>query len=396
MSIALIGRDLVCPLATASQSISYELARTFSLFSDKEVKIFTVVRRRWLDSRRHERARANIEHFPTYYMQARSDSLGIRDDLSLLSALNKNMAEDIEVLIDINLGFSGSLVPFVVRKPARNQIQSIKLIFTVMNRSVWLHPRVFTANPFHYDNVVVTSPLLHRKVSTFLPWRKKVHYIPPPIDVINFSPLDNKNSKLHKNNSRQATLLYIGSINPKRFALIETLRAMELLAKKIDFTFNIFTFPRYKQDPTIYRQLERKIEELGLTDKIKIHRKILTKQEKADVYRSSVLYLFPVKRVNDLADPPISILEAMACGSIVVASPILSISPLLKDSNGYVINNLEPRYLSRLIQCIVEYSGKTRIRENARKKILNNFSYASVWKKFDELIQTGTCGENNE
>ena len=376
MSILLIGRELICPFATASQSISYELARVLSVFSHKQVKILTVVRKSRLKNFRD--CLTKREYFPTSYVETQDDYLNIRHDLSLLTALNKNIIKDVDAIIDINLGTSSSLMPFLIRNG--DNIRTIKTIFTTANKALM-------AASVCYDNVIVTSPLLYGVVSTFPLLRGKVHYIPPPIDNTNFSPQNNKKNQLHTDYSDQTLISYVGPINPKRFALIETLKAMKLLARKFSFTLNIYTFLRYREDAIIFRYLEKKIEKLGLRKNVKIQNILLSKEEKAKIYRSSTLCIFPISFPIDLSDPPISILEAMSCGSVVLTSPVNSIPLIIKDNfNGYTINRLEAKYLSQLIKDIIEYPEKKKIRDNARRTVLDNFSYDAVWKKLGKLI----------
>jgi glycosyltransferase involved in cell wall biosynthesis len=241
------------------------------------------------------------------------------------------------------------------------------------------------ASSSHYNYIMATSPSLFRMIKWFPLLREKVHYVPPPIDITCFSP-ENKKDQLYYNDLSQTIISYIGPINPKRFALIETLKAVNLLAKKIDFVFTIYTFFRFQEDENTYHFLEKIIDKLHLRKNVKIKNVLLSKDEKARIFRNSSLCLYPI-RSFELADPPISILEAMASGSIVATSPINGIPLVLKNNfNGFLINELKTNYLSDLIQHIVECPEKKEIKRNASKTISDHFSYDYVWKKLSELI----------
>jgi glycosyltransferase involved in cell wall biosynthesis len=376
MSALLLGRELICP-GSAGQAISYELSRVLSTFSHEQVKIFTLIRRSWLDT--FKEAIAETEYSPTYYIDIPDDNINVRHDVSLLCSLAKNIPEDADVIIDIDFGISGSLIPLLIRKSLGKKIRTIKVIFMRMNRSL-------IASSTYCDSMIVTSPLLYGMVNRIPLLRGKVHYIPPPIDTNCFSP-HNGEDQLRKESLDQTVISYVGPINPKRFALIETLKAMNLLVKKIDFKFTIFTFFRFQDDANTYQYVQKLIEKLHLKENVKIKNALLNKEEKAQIYRNSTLCLFPISSF-ELADPSISILEAMASGSIVIASPVNSIPLILKnDFSGFIVNKLEANHLSNLIQHIVGYPEKTRIRKNASKTILDHFSYCAVWKKLNKLIE---------
>lgn len=87
---------------------------------------------------------------------------------------------------------------------------------------------------------------------------------------------------------------------------------------------------------------------------------------------------------------PMAILEAMACGCIVIASDIASISIVIQDGvNGFLIEPKSPEQLIQKLRFILEMdeSTKSRIRANARKTVESSFDLEKYIRNLEKIYE---------
>ncbi|MCJ7634053.1 glycosyltransferase [Candidatus Bathyarchaeota archaeon] len=78
---------------------------------------------------------------------------------------------------------------------------------------------------------------------------------------------------------------------------------------------------------------------------------------------------------------PSVILEAMACGTPVLVTPVGGLAGLFVDGrNGFLLNNTNPEYLARKILEILDRSDLDDITNNAYRLLHNSFGEGSVLK----------------
>ena len=85
---------------------------------------------------------------------------------------------------------------------------------------------------------------------------------------------------------------------------------------------------------------------------------------------------------------PNIIIEAMACGTPVLATSIGAIPDIIEDGvTGFLLDNNSPLSISQYIVSILNRSDLETISENARLYIANNFTYISTVKEFQKIIK---------
>ena len=105
----------------------------------------------------------------------------------------------------------------------------------------------------------------------------------------------------------------------------------------------------------------------------------------AKLYAMSDLLIYPTKADN----LPLVVLEAMSCGTPVIASSIGGISEIIKDKeNGFLIS--EYHTLHKFQESIEEYkkyseTEKYKFSDSARKTILNNYTKEKMVASYDAL-----------
>ena len=82
------------------------------------------------------------------------------------------------------------------------------------------------------------------------------------------------------------------------------------------------------------------------------------------------------------------LLEAMACGTIVLATPVGAIPDYLIDSNtGFIMENNSPQCISKNIIRALSNPNLEQIAENARKFVEKNFSFKKAAKNYHKIIK---------
>jgi glycosyltransferase involved in cell wall biosynthesis len=86
---------------------------------------------------------------------------------------------------------------------------------------------------------------------------------------------------------------------------------------------------------------------------------------------------------------PNVLLEAMACGTIVLSTQVGAISDVIVDSNtGFLMNNNSPETIAREICRLLSCPNLDEISNNAYFKVSREFRYGSKIKMFKKLINS--------
>jgi len=236
------------------------------------------------------------------------------------------------------------------------------------------------------DGYICTSKLnCLYLISSGIPERK-VHLIPPIIDCNKYRPLSNRESKERLNVPADSFLVtYIGNLFPQRFP-IDVLAELKNLAKEYpEMELALFT-PSSFQNQEIAIKLKR----LLSGSKIK-HRMVvsnLSENEKVVVYNASDVLIYPFSRNipgSIAVDPPLTILEAMACGKIVIASRTLSIPDIIQNSkNGFLVQPGDFKGFKNALKHAVDHFLELRYIElNARRTIKKRFTSTAASSLLD-------------
>jgi glycosyltransferase involved in cell wall biosynthesis len=84
---------------------------------------------------------------------------------------------------------------------------------------------------------------------------------------------------------------------------------------------------------------------------------------------------------------PNIMIEAMACGTPVLATPVGSIPDFIKDGNtGFLMENNSPECISENIIRAINYSDINSISENGHSMVKQEFSKENTIKKWLQLF----------
>jgi glycosyltransferase involved in cell wall biosynthesis len=124
---------------------------------------------------------------------------------------------------------------------------------------------------------------------------------------------------------------------------------------------------------------------LNIENRVAIAVKLLTEDEKISLLNFSDVVIQPFVQITPITvavDPPIFLLEAMACGKPVITSSTHSFHSFIeKGHNGYTINWDNPTELTEAL----EGCQNKRLGSDARQTILKYFSYDSVAQRIFKM-----------
>lgn len=228
-----------------------------------------------------------------------------------------------------------------------------KSIFTFVTCSKWL------------GGLASTSSLL----SEF-----NIHPIPNPIDTELYKPLDKKTvrTSLGLNPDKRYILFASQNLEDDRKGFRFLKEAVGLLDSKNPALKNeveLVVFGKVKVD--LQPMLPLKVHSLGS----------LSSQEKiVAAYNAADLFVLPSLEDN----LPNTVMEALACGVPVVAFNTGGIPEMVDDgSNGFLAEQKSSEQLAQgILQVIENKSTYAGFSQNARKKVLDNFSNQKVAEQY--------------
>src|SRR3989454_9607685 len=155
----------------------------------------------------------------------------------------------------------------------------------------------------------------------------------PRMDWSFYGPQATKRAEPELADPGLRTVLYMGPLMPTRVPHETVLRAVKRLVENgVKLRLVILT----SASRTTMGACERVLalsKSLSISKNIVLKRVDLTELERISWYNSADVVIFPYVGPDPekLADPPFGILEAMACGRIVLSSDVLSVSDVVKE-----------------------------------------------------------------
>ena len=193
----------------------------------------------------------------------------------------------------------------------------------------------------------------------------------PPINTSVFSPKDKITARRYFNLPEDKFIvLYIGNLRHVRFAP-DFLKEVAFLG---DSNNLLVIFTNYLDD---YWQNSNLLHD----NNVVLRKDILSEDQKALLYNAVDAFILPFSRTLMsykhvfIIDPPITMLEAMSCGVPVIAPDVFSIPKIIKNGyNGYITPLGDFKTIDEILHDLSKENNK-ELSINARKAILNDFSY---------------------
>lgn len=294
-------------------------------------------------------------------------------DAVKLSLLVRDEPADVLHLVGTN-----ALVFSPLSRALGQKARIVRHLFTPYDaKDRFVRPARWMANRF-IDGYAFTTPWIGRWKDQLSGERRFL--LRPPINCDLYRPTDGFKTSLGQRESDH-TVLYMGPLLPSRFPHQVVLEALRLLKDKgSDIRLVVMTSAKRSTDEVCEKILAHG-RELSLGDSFVLNRVDLSEQERVRWYNSVDVAIFPYvgPQPEKLADPPFGILEAMSCGSVVLASTVLSVSEVVRDGvTGFLLSKMSAEELAAGLLRAFESREREEIAKNARATILEKFDYARV------------------
>lgn len=215
----------------------------------------------------------------------------------------------------------------------------------------------------------------------------KLCVIPPPVDTDCFKPTPREEARAALHLDPDAFLVaYVGTISPRRFPAEEMVRALNSVVMgerklQMEIYAPVATHRRNKKwaNDNVLEQAKQ------ANFLINMHLKDLTETEKALLYSAVDVVLLPFTAAVAV-EPPLTLLEAMSCGALVLAAPFANRSQVVRQGiNGFTFGNVEEMAaeMRQLLDLGVE--GRRCIGAAARQTVVRDYSFETAADSIQRL-----------
>jgi glycosyltransferase involved in cell wall biosynthesis len=205
----------------------------------------------------------------------------------------------------------------------------------------------------------------------------RIEAIPNPIDINIYSPKDKIAARQKRNINPQAKIILFGAanINDRRKGISYLVDALTILKDqyKGEQPIEMVIFGKNKHFDV--SQLPFKVHELNL---------ITSQDELAEVYSLADVFVTPSLEDN----LPNTIMEAMACGTPVVAFHTGGIPEMIDhQQNGYLAAFKDPADMAKGLALVLN-GPADQLTTNARQKVLDNYTNDRIAQRYLDVYKS--------
>jgi D-inositol-3-phosphate glycosyltransferase len=220
------------------------------------------------------------------------------------------------------------------------------------------------------DRVVTVFPDQALEIVRF--WKlqpERVCVIANGTEIDIFRPGNGISTRVRTDLGFERYALFVGSLIPRK--------CPDLLLDAIAETEGIPCV--FVGDGPMRGKLERRAQELGITDRVALLGNV-PRSELGQIYREADMLVLP--SVSDAF--PLVALEAMACGTPVLATKVSGLPAMIEDwQTGFLV---KPGDIGQLAMGIRFLSGDDKLRrrmgQNGRKRVLEGFLWPDVTERY--------------
>ena len=190
--------------------------------------------------------------------------------------------------------------------------------------------------------------------------------------------VDKSNFEIRKNLKDKRNFIgYIGRFTEEK-GIMNFVKAIPLIFKKRkDLEFLI------GGDGPLFDEIKKELKNSGLNDKVELTGWI-PHEELRDYLNELKLVVLP----SYTEGLPTLMLEAMACRTPVLATPVGAIPDIIKDEEtGFILENNNPECIAENIERVLNYSNLDEITENARRLVEKEFTYEAAVERYREILE---------
>ncbi len=226
------------------------------------------------------------------------------------------------------------------------------------------------------DRIIAVSRVAAKFIRTFAP-QARITVIPNGVDTAKFSPRGSK--KFREMIGGDFLILYVGRLVHRKGVHL-LVDAMTYLKDEIPNAKLVIAGSGH-----LYSVLKEKIETNDLKDSVVLLGKV-DERDLPDLYRSADIFVLPSLYGESFG---IVVLEAMASGLPVIASPVGGVREVIKNCvNGILLKEKSPRSIA--LQVLKLYQNP-RLRKSlalkARKTAVERYDWKIVAKKVEKVYE---------
>ena len=197
--------------------------------------------------------------------------------------------------------------------------------------------------------------------------------VPNGIDANVFKPFKNQLLNINQNNEIILGMAARFSSQKKQDFLIELVESLNINQSRYKFKLKL------AGDGETMSKCQTLVKQKGIDSSV-IYSGFLEEQELVDWFKEINIYV----HATDGETLSTSILQAMSCGLPIIASDIPGVSNLLNQEKvfGITSKNTIPDFSRKIINLLDTPSILVNISENAREKVLNDYSNIEMLKKY--------------
>ena len=181
-----------------------------------------------------------------------------------------------------------------------------------------------------------------------------------------------------KFNERENLVGYIGRFSVGKGTLNFVKAIPEVLEERGETKFLI------GGDGQLRDKIEKYLDENNLNSKVKLTGWI-PHDELPDYLNELKLVVLP----SYTEGLPNVMLEAMACGTPVLATPVGGVPDIIKDGEtGFIMENNSPEYIAENIERVLNHPDLDIIVKNARELIEREFTYEAAVEKYRKILES--------
>lgn len=218
------------------------------------------------------------------------------------------------------------------------------------------------------DYILCESPRII-EYGGLMRFRKKIRFYKHFVEIDRFVPIKPPSE-------RENIVGYAGRLTRKK-GIINLVKAASLLRSCQDVKFIIIG------DGELKEEILREIKAQRLNDRVEMIRWV--PDEDFPLYLAK-MKIFALPSYEE--GVPITLLEAMACGTIVLATPVGGIPNVIKNGKtGFILKNNEPETIAEGIIRILNHSHLDIIAKKARNLIEKEYNFKAVSNEWSRLLQ---------
>jgi glycosyltransferase involved in cell wall biosynthesis len=205
------------------------------------------------------------------------------------------------------------------------------------------------------DAYAATAPSVRESLAERGVPERKLHLVPPPVRLDVFKRVDRAAARAALGIAPESfAVVYMGTVSPLRFPAEMVVRALQQAAARVPgLRLDVFAPVRTHEYNVDFAGGHLAAAAAASATPVHVHLEDLADNRKAEVFSAADLVILPFAAAVAV-EPPLTLLEAMACESVVAVTPAANRSGLVRHG----VNGLTFTDAAGLAACIVEAAGR--------------------------------------